>query len=219
MNDGNDQSAQAREFRENFMKSLLLDVIAAMQRQSDSDTQSTRRELVRTLFAAIEGLVWTYRQHVVQAAGELEILTPEEDLAFSEKSVVVTDQGKIVEQTKFMPLLAVIRLTTRLALRINATIEARFDGADWDKFRKALKVRHRVTHPKSNADLLLDTEDVLICLAAFDWLFQLCLSAMMSVTVALREYLKEFRDLIKALERGDPDTIAEYQAVAASLLK
>jgi hypothetical protein len=208
---------QAEGVQTTFMRTLIEDVIGAMKMREANDTQSNRRHLIRVLFAAIEGQVWTFREHVTSVAKSSDILTVEEELAFSEASYSVTSQGKIVEQTRFVPLLGMIRLTTRLAERINSNLKADFDDSGWDALRRAIEIRNRITHPKSAADLEISEQDLTRCQAGFNWLFKLCLTAMEATTAALKGYLAQFVELHESLRRGDPATLAEYEAAAKSL--
>jgi len=49
-----------------FTKILVDDAKAASSRLLKEDTPTHRRELVRTLFAGIEGLVWRLKQDVLK---------------------------------------------------------------------------------------------------------------------------------------------------------
>lgn len=210
-------SEQAEGLRKTFMRTLIEDVISAQELRHLNDTQSNRRHQIRVLFAAIEGLVWTYRENIVSTAKSSDTLTMEEELAFSEVSYLVTPQGKIVEQARFVPMLGMIRLTTRLAQRIDADLEVRFDNSGWDALRQAVEIRNRITHPKSEADLEINDTDLATCQAGFCWLFEICISTMMAATTALKDYVAQFSSVVEALKRGDPDTLAAYEAAAEFL--
>lgn len=54
-----------------FLGSLMLDVDDALRRQESQDSPTTRRGLIRTLIAAVEGLAWIYREHVLGIAKEM----------------------------------------------------------------------------------------------------------------------------------------------------
>jgi hypothetical protein len=71
-----DEKELHRVFREDFLGILLHDVLQSMQRRTASDTQASRRDLIRTMFAAIEGASWEYRKRVRDIAVELDRLTP-----------------------------------------------------------------------------------------------------------------------------------------------
>ena len=98
-----------------FERLLLEDVSAAETRLAEADTQGHRRDMVRTLFAAIDGMSWVYREHVRSLLITLDLLTPTADMALRERSFTVTERGDILEQQRFVTLPSIIRLTTRQA--------------------------------------------------------------------------------------------------------
>lgn len=210
------KSAPARGVHESFMGILILDVISSMERYETEDTQVTRRDLVRTIFAAVEGLAWTYRLHILEVAKSADAVTLEEELAFSEVSYLVSDQGKIVSQQRFVPMPAMLRLTTRLADKLCPGLDAKFDTIGWDRFRKSVKIRNRVTHPKNEGDLHISGKDVSTCIAAFYWLLDLSVSAMEAATLALKDHVALAREVLDKLKRGDPATLAMYRAIFLS---
>jgi hypothetical protein len=173
--------------------------------------------LIRAYFAAIEGLIWMYREHVVDIAKSCDKLTFEEQIAFAEVTYAVTAQGRIVEQARFVPMLALIRLTTKLAEKINPTLKVHFNGTGWDSLRQAVEIRNRITHPKSVVDLEISDMDLKTCRGGFDWLFEMCTSALETSNLAFGKHVQELANLVDELRRGDPHVIAEYNAVAKSL--
>lgn len=208
---------QAEAMRTAFIRILIEDVIGALALHEMDGSQSHRRHLIRALFTAIEGMVWTYREHVVGVAKSCDTLTFEEELAFSEVSYSVTSQGKIVELARFVPLLAMFRLTTKLAERLDQNLIVRFDDTGWEALRRTVEIRNRITHPKSEADLEISEPDLSTCRVGFDWLFELSLMAMESTNVAYRKFTEELGSILESLKRSDPDTIAAYDAAAKSI--
>lgn len=206
-------------FQESFLGILLFDVQSAMRRHNAEDTQPSRRDLIRTTFAAVEGMAWAYREFIISAAQDTDSITREEELAFSEVSYQVTDQGKIIEQQRFLPLPNMIRLTTRLATKLSPNLETKFDTAGWEMFRQAVTIRNRITHPKGEGDLHVSAKDVSTCLAAFFWLLEISMSAMEAATTVLQNHLKQFSEIFENLKRGDPATLAVYEAMMAAAIE
>lgn len=167
MSGAEDQYSLPFQPPESFVGILVSDVIAVKSRQSEADTQQSRRELIRTVFAAVEGLVWVYRGHIVTAAQHIDALNPEEEIVLSETSYQITEQGKVVAQPRFTSLPAMIRLITRLANRVSPEFDVAFDTSDWEGFRRAIAIRNRVTHPKSESDLRIGDADIAVSLDAF----------------------------------------------------
>ena len=67
-----------------FVRILLGDVSEAHARLQANDTQTARRDLIRALFAAIEGMAWLYRQFVRESLRKAQLLEFKEDQALSE---------------------------------------------------------------------------------------------------------------------------------------
>lgn len=203
-------------FRATFIGTLVEDIIGAKRLVAANHTQSNCRHLIRSLFAAIEGMVWKYREHIVDIARSCDSLTLEEEIAFSEISYSVTPQGKIVETARFVPLLAMFRLTTKLAQRTNTDFEPSFEGAGWETLRQAVEIRNRITHPKSLNDLQIGDLDLKKCEEGFDWLFEVCLTAMELVNDAFATNTDTMRKFLEDLKLGDPKALAEYRAAQNS---
>lgn len=198
---------------------LLQDVLAALCRfESEPRSQQNRRDLVRTLFASIEGFMWIFREEVSEAADTLGKLSMEERFALSELSYHVTSDGKITSQSRFVPLPAVFRLTCRLAERINSNFSCQFAGGEWAGFKKAIAIRNRVTHPKSVSDIDLSETEVATCVSALFWLLEQITEGLETTNEALRVYVKEFAQLLEKLKHGDPATLEVYQAARQRLL-
>jgi hypothetical protein len=207
-------NGKTNDLQVSFLSILITDVTASMERQSQDDSQQNRRDLIRAVFAAVEGIAWLYRAHVVSVARETGEVTSEEELALSEVSYQVTEQGKVTSRTRFISMPSLIRLTTRIATRLAPNLEVKFDGTGWEQFRQALAVRNRITHPKREADMLLSVEDISTCLAGFNWLLDLVASAMASANAAFIQYTSEFRGILNELKQGNPDALALYEAAA-----
>lgn len=206
-------------YQELFLATLLLDVSLALEMQSErlADRQANRRALIRTLFAAIEGFAWAFREHVRSAAQTVGVLTPEQEMALSEVSYHVSEQGKVSTQPRFLSMPAAIRLTSNIAMTLDPQIGIRFDTSDWDGFRRAMEIRNRLTHPKEKADLVIDAADVSASLAAFHWLLELCVRAMESANLAVARHRDELRQILDSLKSEDPGILLEYQAALSRL--
>lgn len=211
MADEDDQTA----FDAPFIAILLLDVDTAISRRAVADTATHRREIVRTAFAAIEGVIWVYRTHVLSVVRELGMLEPGEEIVLSELSYAVTDKGKVTPQSRHLSTSATFRLLSRIASRLSEASESPFGGSGWVGFQKALKIRHRVTHPKSANDLLIADEDIATSLAAFYWILEITLKEMQAANAAYRAWVEDMRGILEALKRGDADTLKAYRQVEA----
>lgn len=205
-------ATKRRQFHEEFLSVLLVDAIASLKRYElpDADEQRSRRELLRTLFAAVEGFAWAYREHVRFAAKSIDMLSVAEELALSEVTYQVSEYGKVTAQPRFISIIATIRLASKIAMRLSPDLEIRFDTSDWNRFRLAIAMRNRLTHPKRAADLVVGDADVADCISAFFWLVDIASDGMEAANAAMSKYLGEFRSILDGLKTGNPDVLAAY---------
>lgn len=198
---------------QSFFLMLVSDVGAALSRNESADSQATRRDLIRTAFAAIEGLVWIFREQVVAAAQETYGLEDDEQEVLRERQLSVSEQGKISAQSKFLGLTPTIRLVARIADRINDTEHFDFGSSEWDGFRKAIGIRNRITHPKSAYDLRLSKTDVDQVIRALFWFLETHAKVLGATVATQKKYLGEFNDVFDKLRSGDPEVTALYNSL------
>lgn len=201
---------------DSFLQTLVFDVAAAAGRHKLHESQQNSRDLIRTTLAAVEGVVWAYRVDVISTARSLDSMTQLDEFAFMDSNYQITEQGHIVRQPRFISLLAMIRLATRLAVRIDPALEVRFDTAGWNDLRESIKVRNRVTHPKSENDLLINAAEIAACQNGFFWLLEVYCQVLKATNGALGGYAETVRKMLDGLNRGDPDIWAAYRAAQIS---
>jgi hypothetical protein len=205
-----------RTFREDFLGILMHDVLLSIQRRDVDDAQATRRDLIRTMFAAIEGASWEYREHVRSVAADLDSLPPLVEMALSEKTYRVAENGEIDEQVRYVSMPAMIRLTTRLAESICPGFEFDFKNDGWVNFKTSIKIRNRITHPKRTNDLEITDDEIAICQSAFFWIIHLTRYFMELTALELSHHTKHFKQFVDKLIAGDQTALAQYQAALAS---
>ncbi|UVO55535.1 hypothetical protein [Sphingomonas sp. SUN039] len=202
------------ELGETFLRMLMSDAVAALDRRETNDSQTARRDLIRTLFAFIEGAVWTYREHIREVAASVHgELPPATQLALAELTYSVSETGRVITQPKYLSLTAMIRMTTNLAGTIAPNLAVDFAGAGWSSLKRAVGIRNRVTHPKSKADLIIEPSDIVATWAAIRWVLGLVEGAMTATVQSQAEYLRELKELADDLRIGNPATLKEYEAV------
>jgi hypothetical protein len=212
-----DSSVSDQTMLDSFRGILIYDVISAFERAQKDNTQSAKRDLIRTIFVAIEGLVWTYREHVRSVAQSTDELTPIMALAFSETSYFVSETGKLEQQTRFISLTAMLRYATRVAEEISQDLKIDFGCKGWSDLQKAIAIRNRITHPKSKTDLELTSEDIKVAQSSLFWLLGIIHSVMEATNNSAKSYLADMTTFIDKLTDGDEEAWAEYRD-AANLL-
>jgi hypothetical protein len=168
-----------------FTHTLVGDVIAAQERVKNEDTQTHRRDLVRTVFAAIEGLQWRLRQDVL--AYSKPYLTPHEHAALAEEAYNVDERGNVNVAARFLPLSASVRLVVQIAQRHCPEYKLDLQHRGWANLKASVDVRNRLVHPKCLEDLSVASEEIQQTLSGFFWL----LAFAVEVRVEIREALEK----------------------------
>lgn len=206
-----------RVFRDTFFGILSRDVEICWERIEVADTQATRRDLIRTMFAAIEGYVSEYRAHVRSLVDDIGTIPPMMELALNETSYSVDEQGILKEHIRFIPLISMIRLVTKLAEQHCPGLKIDFSNAGWSKLKQTIKIRNRITHPKNLSDLEITQEDIAISQAGFFWTLKLIVEVMEASGAVLAQYVVDLKLLGEQLSSGDPKALADYQIAQAAL--
>jgi len=194
-----------------LLRVLFDDVSRALLRLDEDKSPAHRRETIRTMFAAIEGAAWVYREHIRSIAASVGVLTPTLDMAFNEKTYSVAENGMLIEQTKFVPFLAMIRLTSRLLEEVNADAKLDFSQKGWENLKAAIAVRHRLTHPKCVDDLGVSPKEINNAIDSFFWLLDLVMRDMEAANAELVAFNKWAKWLVQKLIEGDETALAAYR--------
>jgi hypothetical protein len=164
------RSAAVSDLKATF--SLLKgDLDAAVALGKRDDTQFARRTLIRTLFAFVEGLT-NQLSSVAAASATMTsgILSSEELAALREESYEVDDEGRVRTRATQIAIRRRVRLALRCYPRIHgSTFTADFGGVGWEQFQGALRIRNRLTHPRTERDLSVSDADMSTVGAASGW--------------------------------------------------
>jgi hypothetical protein len=202
-----------QDVRSSFMGMLLADVSRADAAHKANPDQGAKRDLVRATFAAIEGAVWSFREHIRSLAIATEDLSDAERTVLSEIAYSVDKTGRLSPQTKFLTLPSAIRLCARIGERIAPMARIDFSSAGWQNFTTAIAIRNRITHPKSLDDLTLSDGDLRSCADALHWFLEASTSLLQAVISAAREHVQGVRNVLNDLKSGDEETLRIYRSL------
>jgi hypothetical protein len=208
-------STSAEELRTTFLGMLAYDVLVVAERLEIDDNQTSRCDFIRTLFAAIEGSVWQFREHVRSIAADLDKLPPILAMAFAETSYSVTEAGKLIEQQRFIPLQTMIRFATNIAKELTPELEIDFSGSGWADLKQTIAIRNRITHPKGISDLTVSSEDTKTAWSGLIWLLDHVARTMEATSAVYADDLKELKVLVAELKAGDPIALEAYRKAFA----
>ncbi len=198
-----------------FMRSIIGDAAAAIHRANRTGSDESRRSAIRTISAAIEGLVWEYRSAVIWAATELDVMDDGDRLATAETTHSISAQGRVNSQPRFIPTLSLLRFLAKLAERVTPDAAIAFDDNQWNTLNDAIKLRNRITHPKKASDVLVDASDIDNAFGAFNWLCEHVILSMDAVIGTMRDHADEMWHVLTKLREEDPYYTAEYRRIQA----
>jgi len=136
----------------------------------DADYEYHARQLVRTIFAFIEGVTFSMK---VKAASHcldnrIEITDGERFFAV-DKDHILTDKGRVIERPAHIRLSDNVQLAFALqekALRIAKLFDSSCEW--WSCFKSSIKVRDRLTHPKMPEDIDISGDEIVSVLSAYE---------------------------------------------------
>jgi hypothetical protein len=163
-----------------IMRVLHSDVQRAMELYTAEHSPYARRTYIRTFFAMIDGLTFQLKQVALEREREgLVSFSPSE-------------REQLLEDTKFVRAPDNIRLSLEcLARAYGADFRPAYGNHRWASLKRAIGIRHGVTHPKKLEDLDISDAELKILLEGGQWyrdnlneLFRHCLLAMVAAAAA-----------------------------------
>ena len=136
----------------------------------EADYEYQARQLVRTIFAFIEGVTFSMK---VKAASHcldkgIEITDGERFFAVDQDHIL-TDTGRVIERPAHIRLSDNVRFASALqekALGIAKPFDSSCEW--WSCFKSSIKVRDRLTHPKMPEDIDVSGDEIVSVLTAYE---------------------------------------------------
>ena len=154
-----------------FSSILTDDVTTAEQELQQQDTQTRRRSYIRAVFAFFEGDIFQRKRLVLIRRDHMQEEFEEAQVALlREEQYELTQKGEIRVQPKFLKLTDNLLFSFKaLAQALGVDFEPDLGGRGWDSFRKAVKVRNRLMHPKQLEELEVSDQDLQCVRTALTW--------------------------------------------------
>lgn len=166
------------------------DALAARNEVAMDDAQSRRRAYVRAAFAAIEALTYSLKQSALATARrEPGLFSPGEIALLSDESYGLSHSGKVVASPKYLSTPDNFRFAVDMAMK--ATLKGfslHVGVSGWEALKKATKLRNRLVHPKSAAEMHVTDEEMGAVDEAFFWVNDATIKSLsQAVAVLYRE--------------------------------
>jgi hypothetical protein len=143
--------------------SVLLRELSA----TDGNAQVRKRAFVRAVFAFIEGMTYALKRIACSRPG---LFSAAELAALREETYEVSDKGDARTRRATIEFRRNIRFAFACYARLDG-LESVLDlsGTGWQSLREALRVRHRLMHPKAVADFVVTERELDAVRAAYEW--------------------------------------------------
>lgn len=142
--------------------------------QDDWSSQPFRRMFVRACWALIEGEVFCLKQFTLRACelGGKSLASTERKL-LSEVLMLGDDSGRIKRKDVRGSTHENLKKTLKIATsKFELGWTPDFGNQGWTLLRRSLDLRHRITHPKITADLIISDGELDIHRSGFAWFLE-----------------------------------------------
>jgi hypothetical protein len=182
---------------------LSSDVDAATTYVQIENTTYAQRTLIRAHFALVEGLSYSLRQVTLASLQGTEFLTEAEVALLREERYSIDEKGRPKTAQQFLKFPDSLLFSIRCYVKNHgANFEPDTQHPGWSAMRMAVKVRDRVTHPKTVESLDLSDEDLQSFVDAAAW-WKMTMLAMFAACKEADAYW------LKQLEEGTRANLSE----------
>jgi hypothetical protein len=132
-----------------------------------------RRAAVRATFAFIEGVIYSLKQLLLSLEKIKPYLKFEEIIILREEKYDLKDSGlPKTTPDRWYELRKKVLFTIRcFAKYMRIEMPLNTENKEWPDFIEAIKIRHRLMHPKKLDDLNISHKELLIVNRAFIWFY------------------------------------------------
>lgn len=184
-----------------FLEVLWEDVEEALHSVAAAETQYNRRILFRVFFSAVEGETY-YLKELLLARQKANpgLYSPGEVALLREETYHLDGKGEVVAHPRFLRTADNFLFALKLFIKESLPdCDVRHDTAGWEAFGKSLKVRHRVTHPKSDGDLYISDDELEDAKVALVWYRKTLVQTIIESHLVLHEQFDAVSELKKSL--------------------
>lgn len=188
-------SADNDESLVDLIQVVMDDVHEAFEAIEATDNQYNRRNFVRCVFSGIEGITFFLRQDTLgRLADRPDLYSDAEVALLKEESYRLDENGIAKARPLYSRLEANLKFSVAMFFRglPNKGIPE-LSGEGWTAFKEGVRIRHRITHPKSASSLDLGDEEMAKVKTAYVWFT----ANLMRTIIGSLQLLNEKRDRLE----------------------
>lgn len=145
--------------------------------------QYSRRVYVRTLFAMIEGVIYAMKLALFGIGREYGKLKVADLVVLKESAFDLNPKGEIQDKPKRFRTADNLRFTVSTVERVlKSSIDLGVDTQDWENFKKAIKIRNHITHPKKPEDFVISGAKLKCIRSVNSWFNKIVKEMMKALT-------------------------------------
>lgn len=164
-----------------LLPTLVEDVNTAEEKLNGQ--QYSRRVYVRTLFAMIEGVIYAMKLALFVIGREYCKLKVPDLVVLKESTFDLNPKGEIQEKPKHLRTADNLRFTVRTIERVlKSSINLGVGTQDWTNFKKGIKIRNHITHPKKREDFVISDAELRCICSVNSWFNEIVKEMMKALT-------------------------------------
>ena len=160
----------------------------------DLTSDRHRRAFVRAVFAYVEGTLSGLKGILVEY-GDLfgSQFSVGEAALLAEEAYGLKEDGSIRVTQSFLRVAENIRFTLALAAKVSGSpTSVRYDDEGWAGFKESIRIRNRLMHPRSVADLMLSDAEMVAVHNARAWYKNAIVDVLLKVRAGVIERKGQF---------------------------
>jgi len=175
-----------------IVKIAAADISMSRKMVEKNQKQFWRRTFVRSLFAGIEGINHRMKHISMLLANIHKIeLTHAEIAMLREETYSLNEKGDATSSKSKLRTKENLCFTLKTFARVcNSPYEVDRNSEEWGSFNEALRIRDRLTHPKSSDDLMISDTELKTVQKTFKWYFA-CIIDILNISQSSLEALLE----------------------------
>ena len=178
---------------------LEKDLAFAREQWQKSDTPYTRRTLVRTSTALMEGLVNQMGDFILETidCGVEFLFTSAELSILKEETYSLNKKGEVDSRVNFQPFLPKLLHTAHCYMRLfGEDFNANTGVYGWECMQSLVKTRNRLMHPKGACDLEVSDKNFEMAQNAVEWFND-------EFTDIFEKTKKRYNKMLKVMDAAD----------------
>ena len=157
----------------NHINTLYLDCIKAEEIFKEGDIGFGGRTYVRSVAALIEADIHIQRIELAEIIAARSNLTGRWNFhlmsLLMDSAPRINERGKITLRRQEHTIIDLCKFVFKSFVELYGEPLNVFEGTGWDDFRKLIKVRNRITHPKVDEDTSISSNDINTAKSVLTW--------------------------------------------------